>query len=73
MHDILLARRRDAARVLGCSESQVLKYERAGLLHKVALPAIGDSKPPRSARYDLKEVQDLARRAIAQSRNGDGA
>jgi hypothetical protein len=62
----LLARRRDAARTLACSESQVLKYERQGLLTRVQLPGI------RAARYAAEDVNALAKRLIAESRSRGG-
>ena len=64
-HDTpLLARRRDAARTLACSESQVLKYERQGLLKRVQLPGI------RAARYATEDVTALAKKLIDESRRG---
>jgi len=73
MHDATqLARRRDAGRILACSESQVLKYERAGLLRRVNLPAV-DGKPVRAARYAMADVAALAQRLIDESRRGGDA
>jgi hypothetical protein len=64
----LLARRRDAARTLACSESQVIKYERQGLLKRVQLPGI------RAARYASEDVTTLAKKLIDESRRrGDAA
>ena len=54
----LLDRRRDAAKKLAVSESQVLKFERAGLLRVICLPGI------RAVRYAADEVDDLACRWI---------
>lgn len=54
----LLDRRRDAARRLGVSESQILKFEREGLLRRVEVPGI------RAVRYDSAEVAALAQRWI---------
>lgn len=63
MHDedITLSRRRDAAGILGCSESQVLKFERQGLLRRVEIPGL------RAVRYDTREVRALALRWIQGS------
>lgn len=58
----LLARRRDVARALACSTSQVIKFEKQGLLKRVQLPGI------RAARYATQEVTALAQRLIEQSR-----
>lgn len=60
----LLDRRRDAAKKLAVSESQVLKFERAGLLRVIRVPGI------RAVRYASDEVDDLARRWIVGSRDG---
>jgi hypothetical protein len=57
--DALLDRRRDAARKLSVSESQVMKFEREGILHPIRVPGI------RAVRYDANEVADLAKRWIA--------
>jgi DNA-binding transcriptional MerR regulator len=56
-----LDRRRDAARKLGVSESQVLKWEREGFLTPVRIPGI------RAVRYASAQVDDLAKRWIASS------
>ena len=53
-----LLRRRDAAAILGVSESQVFKWERQGLLHAFAVPGI------RATRLDAAEVQALATRFV---------
>jgi hypothetical protein len=50
----ILMRRRDAAEALGVSESQVLKFERAGLLRKIPIPGI------RATRYTADNVHSLA-------------
>lgn len=71
----LLCRRRDAAKQLAVSESQILKWERDGLLHPIRVPGI------RAVRYSSQEVAALARKWIAESRrsrqadafNGDDA
>jgi predicted site-specific integrase-resolvase len=57
----LLDRRRDAARKLAVSESQILKWERDGLLHPIRVPGI------RAVRYDASEVEALAKRWIVNS------
>jgi predicted site-specific integrase-resolvase len=62
-HTAILYRRRDAAEKLAVSESQILKWERSGLLHPIAVPGI------RAIRYDAAEVDALAERWIAASRN----
>lgn len=51
-------RRRDAARKLAVSQSQILKWEREGLLRKITLPGI------RAVRYDSREVAALAQRLL---------
>lgn len=53
-----LYRRRDAAEILAVSESQVLKFERDGLLHAIPVPGI------RAIRYSADEVHGLAKRWI---------
>jgi hypothetical protein len=58
MHTKLLCRRREAADILGFSQAQILKFQRAGLLRPVAVPGL------RSVRYDMAEVQSLAQRWI---------
>ena len=60
-HMALLDRRRDAARKLAVSESQILKWEREGLLHPIKVPGI------RAIRYSASEVDALARQWIANS------
>jgi hypothetical protein len=61
---VRLERRRDVARKLGVSESQVLKFERAGLLRRVKIPGL------RAVRYDADESAALARRWIEDSKHG---
>lgn len=53
-------RRREAARVLGVSESQILKFERQGLLHVINVPGI------RAKRLSADEVHELAQRWIEE-------
>jgi MerR HTH family regulatory protein len=54
-----ILRRRDAAEILGFSESQVLKFERQGLLTPIRpVPGL------RSVRYDAEQVYALAKRWI---------
>jgi hypothetical protein len=62
MDNTQLYRPRDAAKVLAVSESQVLKFERAGLLHPIAVPGI------RAKRYAADEVHGLARQWIATTK-----
>jgi predicted DNA-binding transcriptional regulator AlpA len=62
MSEQLLLRRRDAARVLGFSQAQILKFERKGLLRPIAVEGL------RSVRYDSAEVEALAKRWIAASK-----
>ena len=61
----LLVRRRDAAEALGVSESQVLKWERAGLIVPVRL---ADAEDPaariRGIRYRASDVEALAARLL---------
>ena len=56
-----LLRRREAAAILGVSESQILKWERQGLLHPFAVPGI------RAKRLAADEVHALAKRWIASA------
>jgi len=58
MSDVLLERRRDVAKKLGVSESQVLKFERQGLLTRIELPGL------RAVRYDARETAQLAEQWI---------
>jgi predicted site-specific integrase-resolvase len=55
---VMLMRRRDAAEILAVSESQILKWEREGLLHPISMPGI------RAIRYRAEEVRALAQRFI---------
>lgn len=55
----LLCRRREAADILGFSQAQILKFQRQGLLTPIIVPGL------RSVRYDMTEVQALARSWIA--------
>ena len=59
--DTLLDRRRDAARKLSVSESQILKFEREGLLRAIRVPGI------RAVRYVSSEVDALAQRWITEA------
>ena len=61
----ILMRRRDAADALAVSESQVLKWETAGLLHPIDLK---DDGGIRAIRYDAREVEALGRRFIEKAR-----
>ena len=58
----LLLRRSDAAVRLAVSESQILKWERKGLLHPINLKELDGGI--RSVRYDAAEVDALAQRWI---------
>ena len=60
-----LFRRRDAARLLGLSESKCLDLERRGLLKPLHLQSVG-----RSVRYEAAAVHALADRLIAEARAG---
>lgn len=53
-HDPVLFRRREAAAILGFSESQVFKWERAGILRPVRVPGV------RSVRYRATDIRSLA-------------
>jgi hypothetical protein len=64
--DVLLDRRRDAARKLGMSQGQLLKWEKQGIIRRVQVPGI------RAVRYDAAEVAALAQRWIDNSK-GDNA
>lgn len=61
MSNELLDRRRDAARKLAVSESQILKWEREGLLRPIRVPGI------RAVRYAASEVEALAHRWISST------
>ena len=50
----LFLRRRDAARDLAVSESQLLKWERAGVLTPVQIPGL------RAVRYRASDIRSLA-------------
>jgi predicted DNA-binding transcriptional regulator AlpA len=49
-----LIRRKEAAQVLGVSESQLLKFERQGILRPVRIPAL------RAVRYVASDVDAVA-------------
>lgn len=59
----LLDRRSDAAKKLAVSQSQILKFERQGLLQPVRIPGI------RAVRYVSTEVDALAQSWIEQRLN----
>lgn len=59
-----LLRRRDAAAVLGVSESMVFILERRGLLEPLHLASVG-----RAVRYDATAVHALADRLIEEARS----
>lgn len=59
MSEQLLFRRRDAAQALGLSQSQVLKFERTGVLAAIRVPGT------RAVRYPAAEVRSLAERIVA--------
>ena len=52
--DPIFVRRRDTAAALGVSESQVLQWERQGLLRVIKLPGI------RASRHCYEDVKRLA-------------
>jgi hypothetical protein len=54
MADAALIRRREAAEILGFSQSQLLKWERAGVLTPVRIPGL------RAVRYRAADVRSLA-------------
>lgn len=54
----LIVRRSEAAAAIGVSESQFIKWERAGWITAVRYPGI------RAVGYVADEVRDLARRII---------
>jgi hypothetical protein len=58
----LLDRRRDAARKLAVSETQILKFEREGRLRAIRVPGI------RAVRYVSSEVDALAESWIQSAR-----
>jgi hypothetical protein len=60
----ILMRRRDAAAALAVSQTQLLKWETAGLLHPINLKAGGGI---RAVRYDASEVEALGKRFIQKS------
>jgi predicted site-specific integrase-resolvase len=54
----ILVRRRDTAAALGVSESQVLQWERQGLLPVVKLPGI------RASRHRYEDVKRLGKKLM---------
>ncbi len=58
----LIVTRKQTAEMIGFSPSQVLKFEREGLLTPIRLPGL------RSVRYARAEVEALARRWIEASK-----
>jgi hypothetical protein len=59
---------------LGVSESQVLKYERAGLLRPVTLPDPDHRRSSiRAVRHVAEEVHALAQTWIASASSGSTA
>ena len=50
----LLLRRRDAALMLAVSESQIVKWERAGVIESVRVPGL------RAVRFRAADVRSLA-------------
>ncbi len=63
----LLLRRRDAAELLAVSETQILKWERDGLLRPISLQQqpVGGI---RAIRYAADEVRALAEKWIREGR-----
>lgn len=62
----LIFRRREVADVLGFSQAQILKFERAGLLRPIRIKDT-DGTELRSVRYDAAEVQALAEKWIREA------
>lgn len=62
MNNKLILRRRAVAEALDCSQAQVIKFERAGLLHPRKLQD-GPLKL-RMVTYDPAEVTALAKRLL---------
>lgn len=62
-----LYRRRDTAHVLGVSPSQVVKFERDGIIRAIRVNGDG-VKGPRIVRNDADEVDALAQRWIEASK-----
>ncbi|HEX2343995.1 MAG TPA: MerR family transcriptional regulator [Vicinamibacterales bacterium] len=54
MNEVFLMRRRDAARALGVSESQLIKWESSNVIKPVRIPGI------RAVRYRAEDVRRLA-------------
>lgn len=54
----IFLRRRDAAHDLSISESQLMRWERAGFITPLRVPGI------RSVRYHVTEVRSLAQRIL---------
>ena len=67
----LIFRRQTVADVLDCSQAQVIKFERAGLLHPRKL-ADGPLKL-RMVTYDPAEVAALAKRLLSSGNGEEGA
>ncbi|PYR48151.1 MAG: hypothetical protein DMF89_16410 [Acidobacteria bacterium] len=57
----ILVRRREAAEILGFSQSQILKFERQGLLTPIRVES-PEGRLLRSTRYEFTEVQALAQK-----------
>lgn len=66
----ILMRRREAADALAVSESQLLKWETAGLLHPIDLKTPGGI---RAIRYDAREIEALGQRFIQTVQPQDAA
>jgi predicted DNA-binding transcriptional regulator AlpA len=62
----LIYRRREVADILGFSQAQILKFERAGLLHPIRIKG-ADGVELRSVRYAASEVESLGQRWIEQA------
>ena len=65
MSEVLIIRRKRTAEILGVSPSQVLKYERQGLITRINLPGI------RRVGHSAAQVHDLARSLIAAAKTHD--
>jgi predicted DNA-binding transcriptional regulator AlpA len=62
----LILKRREVADVLGFSQAQILKFERAGLLRPIRIKDANGSEL-RSVRYDAREVEALAAKWIREA------
>lgn len=68
----LIYRRREVADVLGFSQAQICKFERAGLLRPIRIKD-ADGTELRSVRYDASEVHALAEKWVREAQNSCGS